>query len=38
MPTTLNERSSPPASVANNRPSEPAGFLSAYPGYGSTNC
>src|SRR5271155_2228341 len=36
MPTTLNERSGRPASVENNRRPEPPGFLSAYPGYGST--
>src|SRR5262249_32928642 len=32
----LNERADRPASVANNRRPEPPGFLSAYPGYGST--
>ena len=36
MPTILNERSGRPASVENNRRSEPPSFLSAYPGYGST--
>ena len=36
VPTTLNERSGRPASVENDQRPEPPGFLSAYPGYGST--
>jgi len=36
MTSTLNERPALPASAADERPSEPPGFLSAYPGYQST--
>ena len=36
MTRTLSERPGLPGSVGNGRPPEPAGFLSAYPGYRST--
>ena len=36
MTTTRPERSGSPGSARNGRPPEPAGFLSAYPGYRST--
>jgi selenocysteine lyase/cysteine desulfurase len=36
MPTSLNHRSGLPAGVGDDRPAEPAGFLSAHPGYEST--
>jgi selenocysteine lyase/cysteine desulfurase len=36
MTITLTERSGLPGSTGNGQPPEPAGFLSAYPGYWST--
>ena len=36
MTTTLHERSGLPGGAGNDRAPEPAGFLSAYPGYRST--
>jgi selenocysteine lyase/cysteine desulfurase len=36
MTTTLHERSGPRGTAEENRPPEPTGFLSAYPGYRST--
>jgi selenocysteine lyase/cysteine desulfurase len=36
MTTTLDERPGPPDSAGTGRPPEPAGFLSAYPGYRDT--
>ena len=36
MTRTLSERPGLPGSAGNGRPPEPAGFLSAYPGYRST--
>ena len=36
MPSTLIERSRLPASGKDDRRPGPLGFLSAYPGYGST--
>ena len=36
MTRTLEKRSGLPGRTANDRPPEPAGFLSAYPGYRGT--